>query len=112
MHIAFVVVGYVSMILTSAAYFPQIITMIIHRSGKNISYCYLGVLALDICLYAVYAIGIWTDTKWDAFPMLVGCIVQISLVLMLAVLKCMFHHMKKSQESDEDSEEFPTEVEL
>ena len=48
MNILFVIAGYISMILTTFSYLPQIVTVIIHKSGKNISYPYLVLLVVDV----------------------------------------------------------------
>ena len=90
MHVAFVVIGYASMFLTCISYLPMIVSMIVNRSGTNVSVPFLSVLAVDLALYGVYGVGMWLDTRWDALPMLVGCVVQMALVASLAVLKCVF----------------------
>ena len=90
MHVAFVVIGYASMFLTCVSYIPMIVSMIANRSGTNVSVPFLVVLAVDLALYATYGVGMWLETRWNALPMLVGCVVQMALVAALAVLKFVF----------------------
>ena len=37
MHILLVICGYISTILTTISYLPQILTVIMHKSGKNLT---------------------------------------------------------------------------
>ena len=95
MHIIFIILGYISTVLTSIAYVPQIITVLIHKSGKNISYPYLLLITFEILFYLIYGIGFILDNNLDAIPIIVGGTMQIILVMMLLVLKFIFNVKKK-----------------
>jgi MtN3 and saliva related transmembrane protein len=115
MHIAFVILGYISMMLTTISYIPQIITVFIHKSGKNISYPYLALLVVDVILYLIYGIGFLLDNNTDAIPMVIGACLQISLLAVLTILKVSCNTMKKistKQEEDTNVEETINDVTL
>jgi len=96
MNIIFVIIGYISMILTTISYLPQIITVIIHNSGKNISYPYLALLFVDLLCYLTYGIGFILDNNLDAIPMIIGACLQILLVGTLVSLKTFFSIKKRT----------------
>ena len=97
MNIFFIILGYISIILTSISYLPQIITVIIHKSGKNISYPYLGLIGIELCFYFIYGLGFILDNNLDAIPMIIGSVIQMGLLLTLLVLKILFSCKKKSK---------------
>ena len=113
MYILFIIAGYISTILTTLSYTPQIITVIIHKSGKNISFPYLLLLFLDVILYLVYGIGFILDNNTDATPMIIGACLQIMLLSLLTMLKIYFTVQKKIlQRTDNTSqiEDTPSEI--
>mgnify|MGYP006088280411 CR=1 FL=1 len=95
MNILFVIAGYISMILTTFSYLPQIVTVIIHKSGKNISYPYLVLLVVDVLLYLMYGIGFILDNTLDAIPMIIGASLQLVLLFTLCILKLYCNTRKK-----------------
>lgn len=83
------------MILTTFSYLPQIVTVIIHKSGKNISYPYLVLLVVDVLLYLMYGIGFILDNTLDAIPMIIGASLQLVLLFTLCILKLYCNTRKK-----------------
>jgi uncharacterized protein with PQ loop repeat len=95
MHILFVICGYISTILTTISYIPQIVTVIMHKSGKNISYPYIVLIFIDILFYLTYGIGFIVNNNLDAIPILVGSGLQLLTLGMLFILKIYFNVTKK-----------------
>jgi len=110
--------GYISMILTTVSYMPQIITVCLHKSGKNISYPYLLLLVVDVLLYLIYGVGFILDNNLDAIPMIIGACLQLVLLCILCTLKVYFTTLKKKRNRtldnplDDSSENEPTNREL
>ena len=101
MHILFIICGYISTILTTVSYIPQIVTVIIHKSGKNISYPYIILIGIDILFYLTYGIGFIVNNNLDAIPILVGSGSQLLTLGMLAILKLYFNVTKKKNNKKE-----------
>ena len=95
MYILFVICGYISTILTTISYIPQIVTVIMHKSGKNISYPYIVLIFIDILFYLTYGIGFIVNNNLDAIPILVGSGLQLLTLGMLFILKIYFNVTKK-----------------
>ena len=47
MYILFVICGYLSTVFALITQIPQVVTIIKHRSGKNLSYPYLALIMVD-----------------------------------------------------------------
>ena len=107
MHILFVICGYISTILTTISYIPQIVTVIMHKSGKNISYPYIVLIFIDILFYLTYGIGFIVNNNLDAIPILVGSGLQLLTLGMLFILKIYFNVTKKinNKKTIEDTNE-------
>ena len=101
MHILFVICGYISTILTTISYLPQILTVIMHKSGKNISYPYIILIVIDILFYLTYGIGFIVNNNLDAIPILVGSGLQLLSLGILAILKIYFNVTKKKNKKKE-----------
>ena len=107
MYILFVICGYISTILTTISYIPQIVTVIMHKSGKNISYPYIVLIFIDILFYLTYGIGFIVNNNLDAIPILVGSGLQLLTLGMLFILKIYFNVTKKinNKKTIEDTNE-------
>ena len=107
MHILFIICGYISTILTTISYIPQIVTVIMHKSGKNISYPYIVLIFIDILFYLTYGIGFIVNNNLDAIPILVGSGLQLLTLGMLFILKIYFNVTKKinNKKTIEDTNE-------
>ena len=107
MNILFVICGYISTILTTISYLPQIVTVIMHKSGKNISYPYISLIFIDILFYLTYGIGFIVNNNLDAIPILVGSGLQLLTLGMLFILKIYFNVTKKinNKKTIEDTNE-------
>ena len=95
MNILFVICGYISTILTTFSYLPQIVTVIMHKSGKNISYPYILLIVIDILFYLTYGIGFIVNNNLDAIPILVGSGLQLISLSFLFTLKVYYNTSKK-----------------
>ena len=95
MNILFVICGYISTILTTLSYLPQIVTVIMHKSGKNISYPYILLIVIDILFYLTYGIGFIVNNNLDAIPILVGSGLQLISLSFLFTLKVYYNTSKK-----------------
>lgn len=97
MHISFIIIGYISSVITTIAFIPQIITVFINKSGKNISYPYLLIILLELILYVTYGLGFILDKNLDAIPIILGGGFQLILLLILCGLKIYFKIIKKKK---------------
>jgi len=95
MNIFFVIIGYISTVITTVAFVPQIITVFINKSGKNISYPYLLLIFLELILYMTYGLGFILDNNLDAIPIILGGGFQLVLLFILIILKIYFKITKK-----------------
>jgi uncharacterized protein with PQ loop repeat len=95
MNILFVICGYISTILTTLSYLPQIVTVIMHKSGKNISYPYILLIVIDILFYLTYGIGFIVNNNLDAIPIVVGSGLQLISLSFLFTLKVYYNTSKK-----------------
>ena len=95
MNNLFIICGYISTILTTISYLPQIISIIIHKSGKNISYPYIVLIFIDLLFYLLYGIGFIVNNNLDAIPMIIGASLQLILLAILFILKMYFNVTKK-----------------
>tara|TARA_B110000908_G_C9922110_1_gene300121 strand:+ start:240 stop:581 length:342 start_codon:yes stop_codon:yes gene_type:complete len=100
MFILFVIIGYISTILTTISYIPQIITIIMHKSGKNISYPYILLITIDVILYIIYGVGFILDNNLDAIPILLGGSMQLVLLFILFSLKIFFGIQKNKNKNN------------
>lgn len=113
MYIIFIIIGYISTILTTISYLPQIFTIIMHKSGKNISYPYLLLITIDVILYIIYGVGFILDDNLDALPIIVGGLIQMILLSILVILKtvfCIKKKMKTKKKANENKSENAIEI--
>ena len=87
MHFTFYIFGYIASFLTCVSYLPMFGSMILHGSGKNISYFWLSILLLDLFFYLAYGVGVYMDAGVGAYPIFAGGSIQILLVLGLMTTK-------------------------
>ena len=87
MHFTFYIFGYIASFLTCVSYLPMFGSMILHGSGKNISYFWLSILLLDLFFYLTYGVGVYMDSGVGAYPIFVGGLIQVLLVLGLMTTK-------------------------
>ena len=100
MHIIFVIFGYLSIFFALTTQIPQVITIIKHKSGKNLSYPYLAMILIDCLLYILYGIGFLLDKNYDGIPIILVGVIPFLITTLLIILKIFFHCTKKKVESD------------
>jgi|TARA_B110000967_G_C18800497_1_gene518219 uncharacterized protein with PQ loop repeat len=107
MNILFVICGYISTILTTISYLPQIVTVIMHKSGKNISYPYISLIFIDILFYLTYGIGFIVNNNLDAIPIVVGSCLQLISLGLLFTLKVYYNTSKKISNRKKNRQDAP-----
>lgn len=96
MHIIFVICGYLSIFFALTTQIPQVITIIKHKSGKNISYPYLAMFILDCILYILYGIGFLLDKNYDGIPIILVGAIPLLISTLLLILKIYYSCVKKT----------------
>ena len=91
MHIIFVIFGYLSIFFAITTQIPQVISIIKHRSGKNISYPYLGLILIDCLLYILYGLGFLLDKNYDGIPIILVGAIPFLISTLLLILKIPLH---------------------
>ena len=76
-------------------------SMILHRSGKNISYFWLTILLVDLFFYLAYGVGVYMDAGAGAYPIFTGGFIQVLLVLGLMTTKIILRFTKPLENGDE-----------
>lgn len=99
MHIIFIIFGYLSILFALITQIPQVITIIKHKSGKNISYPYLCLIMIDCILYILYGIGFILDENYDGIPIIIVGVIPFLISLLLLILKIYFKCTKKKIEN-------------
>ena len=95
MHIVFTIFGYLSIFFAFIVQIPQIITVIKHRSAKNISYPYIGLILLDCLFYIIYGSGFLLDNDLNGIPVILAGVIPFLLTTILLILKIFFSFRKK-----------------
>ena len=100
MHVVFIVCGYISSFLAILAQLPQLITIIKHKSGKNLSYPYLCLIMIDCILYIVYGSGFLFYNNFDGIPIILSGFIPFLITFIILILKVFFTILKKKEKSD------------
>ena len=95
MHFIFVIFGYLSTIMAFIVQLPQVITVIKHKSAKNISYPYIGLILIDCIFYVIYGTGFILDYELEGIPIILAGIVPFLVTTLLLILKIFFTIRKK-----------------
>ena len=90
MFLFFVLCGYASIAFALATQLPQIYTMLLHKSGKNISYPYLIIILVDCLLYCLYGIGFILDKNYDGIPIIITGVIPFIITSILFFIKLTF----------------------
>ena len=101
MYIIFVVCGYLSTVFALITQLPQVITIIKHRSGKNLSYPYLTLIMVDCIMYVLYGIGFLLDNNQDGIPIILSGTIPFIISLLLLILKIYFNVSKIKKKDTE-----------
>lgn len=101
MYIIFVVCGYLSTVFALITQLPQVITIIKHRSGKNLSYPYLTLIMVDCIMYVLYGIGFLLDNNQDGIPIILSGTIPFIITLLLLILKIYFNVSKIKKKDTE-----------
>ena len=94
MHIIFVICGYISTFMALITQLPQIITVIKHRSAKNISYPYIGFILSDCIFYILYGTGFLLDNNMEGIPVILAGVTPFIITTILLGLKIFFRIIK------------------
>ena len=97
MFILFIICGYLSIVFALITQIPQVVTIIKHRSGKNLSYPYLALIMVDCVMYVLYGIGFLLDDNYDGIPIILAGYVPFMISLLLVILKIYFTIDKKNK---------------
>ena len=95
MYILFVISGYLSTVFALITQIPQIVTIIKHKSGKNLSYIYLGLIMSDCIMYILYGTGFLLDNNYDGIPIILSGVIPFMISSILLILKIYFTIKKK-----------------
>jgi len=106
MFILFVICGYLSTVFAIVTQLPQVITVIKHKSGKNLSYSYLVLIMADYIMYILYGIGFLLDSNYDGIPIILSGAIPFIITLLLGMLKIYFtvNKLKKNNQNSEIEE--------
>ena len=94
MHLIFIICGYISTFMALVTQLPQIITVIKHRSAKNISYPYVGFILIDCIFYILYGTGFLLDNNMEGIPVILAGVTPFIITTILLGLKVFFRMIK------------------
>ena len=97
MFILFVICGYLSTVFAFITQIPQVVTIMKHRSGKNLSYPYLALIMVDCMMYVLYGIGFLLDDNYDGIPIILAGCIPFIISSLLVILKIYFTIDKKNK---------------
>lgn len=110
MFIAFTIFGYLSIVMGLITQIPQIVTIIKHRSAKNISYPYIFLILIDCIFYVIYGIGFLVSGNYDGIPIIITGVIPFIITCILLFLKILFKIIKKKKITEENGDTSTIEV--
>ena len=107
MYILFVISGYLSTVFALITQIPQIVTIIKHKSGKNLSYIYLGLIMSDCIMYILYGTGFLLDNNYDGIPTVIVGVIPFIINFMVLCIKIYFDINKWRKKHETKPPEIP-----